>query len=83
MYPPVGIGQGRICTSHDTIVGGHLHLPAGTCVAMPHHTIHNASFNWDDHDKFLPGEALLLFSWTSLHIHLDTKRFLLVLWSSC
>lgn len=57
MYPPVSIGQPRVCTSHDTIVGGHLYLPAGTFVAMPHHTIQNASFNWDDHDKFLPGEA--------------------------
>lgn len=38
MYPPVGIGQGRVCQNHDTIVGWHLHLPAGTCIAMPHHT---------------------------------------------
>ena len=58
MYPPVGIGQGRVCTRHDTVVGGHLRLPAGTCIAMPHHTIHNASFNWDDHDKFLPGKEM-------------------------
>ena len=61
MYPPVGIGQGRVCMSHDTVVGGHLRLPAGTCVAMPHHTIHNASFNWDDHDKFLPGKSILQY----------------------
>ncbi len=56
MYPPVGIGQARVCASHDTIVGGHLHLPAGTLIAMPHHTIHNVSFNWDLPDKFIPGE---------------------------
>lgn len=56
MYPPVGIGQARVCASHDTIVGGHLHLPASTFIAMPHHTIHNASFNWDLPDKFMPGE---------------------------
>ena len=23
---------------------------------IPHHAIQNVSFNWDDHDKFLPGE---------------------------
>ena len=23
---------------------------------VPHHAIQNVSFNWDDHDKFLPGE---------------------------
>lgn len=84
MYPPVGIGQGRVCQNHDTIVGGHLHLPAGTCIAMPHHTIHNASFNWDDHDKFLPGEpptvpSLLLSSCIytgnsrTLNLYADTE----------
>ena len=29
----------------------------GSCpVQIPHHAIQNVSFNWDDHDKFLPGE---------------------------
>ena len=25
-------------------------------VQIPHHAIQNVSFNWDDHDKFLPGK---------------------------
>ena len=31
---------------------------AGLRVQVPHHAIQNVSFNWDDHDKFLPGEYL-------------------------
>ena len=30
MYPPVGIGQVRIAEKHDIVLGGKLHLPAGT-----------------------------------------------------
>ena len=26
------------------------------CLQVPHHAIQNVSFNWDDHDKFLPGD---------------------------
>jgi cytochrome P450 len=60
MYPPVGIGQVRISTSHDITLADQLHIPAGTCIWVPHHAIQNASFNWDDPDKFLPGELPFL-----------------------
>ena len=55
MYPPVGIGQVRVSASHDITLADRLHLPAGTCIWVPHHAIQNVSFNWDDHDKFKPG----------------------------
>ena len=57
MYPPVGIGQAKVCANCDTVLGGLL-LPAGTLIATPHHSIHNASFNWDAPQQFLPGECL-------------------------
>ena len=55
MYPPVGIGQVRISNSHDITLADRLHIPAGTCIWVPHHAIQNASFNWDDPTKFMPG----------------------------
>jgi cytochrome P450 len=55
MYPPVAVGQVRVATSHDITLGGRLRLPAGTVMWVPHHAIQNASFNWDQPDKFLPG----------------------------
>ena len=57
MYPPVAIGQVRVSASHDITLGGRLRLPAGTVMWVPHHAIQNASFNWDQPAKFLPGEA--------------------------
>ena len=60
MYPPVGIGQVRISTSHDITLADQLHIPAGTCIWVPHHAMQNATFNWDDPDKFLPGEQPFL-----------------------
>ena len=62
MYPPVGIGQVRISNSHDITLADRLHIPAGTCIWVPHHAIQNASFNWDDPEKFMPGvrRALIL-----------------------
>ena len=30
MYPPVGIGQIRVADKHDIVLGGKLHIPAGT-----------------------------------------------------
>ena len=30
MYPPVGIGQIRVAEKHDIVLGGKLHIPAGT-----------------------------------------------------
>ncbi len=55
MYPPVAIGQVRVSNTHDITLGGRLHIPAGTAIWVPHHAIQNASFNWDDADKFKPG----------------------------
>ena len=57
MYPPVAVGQVRINWAQDITLAGRLHLPAGTAVWVPHHAIQNATFNWDDPDRFLPGEA--------------------------
>jgi hypothetical protein len=56
MYPPVGVGQLRVSHTHDITLAGLLHLPAGTQIWVPHHAIQNVSFNWDDADKFKPGE---------------------------
>ncbi|CAL5224557.1 g7259 [Coccomyxa viridis] len=58
MYPPVGIGQVRISNSHDITLADRLHIPAGTCIWVPHHAIQNASFNWDDPTKFMPERWL-------------------------
>ena len=56
MYPPVAIGQMRVSYSHDITLGGQLSIPAGTVLWVPHHSIQNVSFNWDQPQKFLPGE---------------------------
>ena len=56
MYPPVGIGQMRVSYSHDITLGGKLSIPAGTVLWVPHHSIQNVSFNWDEPQKFTPGE---------------------------
>ena len=55
MYPAVGIGQLRMC-ARDTDLAGHLKLPAGTVLWMPHHAMHNSRLNWDEPDSFIPGE---------------------------
>lgn len=55
MYPPVAIGQLRVSYSHDIALGGQLIIPAGTVIWVPHHSIQNVSFNWDEPKKFLPG----------------------------
>ena len=57
MYPPVAVGQVRVSATHDITLAGKLHLPAGTVMWVPHHAIQNASYNWDDPDKFLPGAS--------------------------
>ena len=36
---------------------GQVAMDGLCCLQVPHHAIQNVSFNWDDHDKFLPGEA--------------------------
>ena len=57
MYPPVAIGQLRVSYSHDITLGGQLSIPAGTVLWVPHHSIQNVSFNWDEPQKFLPGKS--------------------------
>ena len=60
MYPPVGIGQVRAARRHDITLAGKLHLPRGTLLWVPHHAIHNVSFNWPEPQRFLPGALLIL-----------------------
>lgn len=59
MYPPVGIGQLRVCHTHDLkLAGGRLFVPRGTLVWVPHHAMHNAQHNWDEPDAFKPERWL-------------------------
>ena len=59
MYPPVGIGQLRMCHTHDLrLAGGRLFIPRGTLVWVPHHAMHNAAHNWDEPDAFKPERWL-------------------------
>ena len=59
LYPPVGIGQMRICHSHDlSLAGGRLFVPRGTIVWVPHHAMHNAAHNWDEPEAFKPERWL-------------------------
>ena len=62
MYPPVAIGTARVCMNKDTVIGGQLHLPAGTCVNLSHHSLQNTSYNWDSPEKFTPGEEFFFSS---------------------
>ncbi|KAK9803216.1 hypothetical protein WJX73_004613 [Symbiochloris irregularis] len=54
MYPPVAFGQMRVSFQHDLTLAGRLTIPRGTLLWVPHHSLQNATFNWDDADKFLP-----------------------------
>ena len=59
MYPPVGIGQLRMCHTHDLrLAGGRLFIPRGTLVWVPHHAMHNARHNWEEPDAFRPERWL-------------------------
>ena len=55
MYPPVAFGQMRVSFQHDLVLAGRLTIPRGTLLWVPHHSLHNASFNWDRPHTFLPG----------------------------
>ncbi len=56
MYPPVGLGQVRVCHTHDLMLcGGKLFVPKGTALWVPHHGMHNTKHNWEEPEKFLPG----------------------------
>eukprot|EP00884_Botryococcus_braunii_P007185 jgi/Botrbrau1/16468/Bobra.0142s0062.1 len=59
MYPPVGLGQVRVCHTHDLMLcGGKLFVPKGTALWVPHHAMHNTKHNWDQPEKFLPERWL-------------------------
>jgi cytochrome P450 len=59
MYPPVGIGQIRVCHTQDLVLaGGRLTVPRGALVWVPHHAMQNARHNWDDPDTFKPERWL-------------------------
>ncbi|KAK9832543.1 hypothetical protein WJX81_007874 [Elliptochloris bilobata] len=59
MYPPVGLGQIRISHRHDLhLAGGRIRVPRGTALWVPHHGMHNVSFNWDRPHDFLPERWL-------------------------
>ena len=59
VYPPVGIGQLRMCHTHDLkLAGGRLFIPRGTLVWVPHHAMQNAQHNWDEPDAFKPERWL-------------------------
>ena len=59
MYPPLGIGQLRVCHTHDLrLAGGRVLVPRGTLVWVPHHAMHNAQHNWDEPDAFKPERWL-------------------------
>ena len=55
MHPAIGVGQVRVCAV-DTDFAGHLKLPAGTVLWMPHHAIQNSHLNWDQPESFKPGQ---------------------------
>ena len=71
MYPPVGIGQMREALA-DVTIAGKLKIPKGTIVWVPHYGIQNASFNWDQPDKFMPGAWLSLPSLPCYKTNLET-----------
>lgn len=43
MYPPVGIGQIRVAENHDIVLGGKLHIPAGTIMWVSGMSVHPSS----------------------------------------
>lgn len=59
MYPPVGIGQIRVCHTQDLVLaGGRLTVPRGALVWVPHHAMQNAAHNWDEPAVFKPERWL-------------------------
>ena len=60
LYPPVGAGQVRVSKSDITLAGGRLHVPAGTMLWVPHHSLHNTAHNWgEDVKEFKPERWLV------------------------
>ena len=55
LYPPVGIGQLRAPYKADIQLAGHLHIPKGTLLWVPHTAMQTAQHNWDDPQAFKPG----------------------------
>lgn len=58
LYPAVGIGHFRVNFLQDLTLAGQLRIPKGGAIWLASHALHNASFNWDDPDAFLPGRVL-------------------------
>ena len=55
LYPPVGIGQLRAPYKSDIQLAGHLSIPKGTILWVPHTAIQGAKHNWDKPQAFKPG----------------------------
>jgi cytochrome P450 len=59
MYPPVGAGQVRISDRDLSLANGRLFVPAGTMLWVPHHSLQNATHNWEEPEKFVPERWLV------------------------
>ena len=55
LYPPVGIGQLRAPYKADIRLAGHLSVPKGTILWVPHTAIQGTKHNWDEAQAFKPG----------------------------
>ena len=60
MYPPVGIGQIREAQA-DVRLAGKLLIPKGVLCWVSHFAMQNCKHNWDEPEKFSPGEPLACF----------------------
>ena len=59
LFPPVAAGQVRVADTDLTLAGGRLVVPRGTMLWVPHHALHNTTFNWGaDVDDFKPDRWL-------------------------
>lgn len=54
VYPPVGIGQIREAMT-DVSLAGKLQIHAGILVWVSHYAMHNCRSNWEEPEKFKPG----------------------------
>ena len=61
LYPPVGIGQIRVCHTQDlALAGGRLTVPRGALVWVPHLAMQTAAHNWgSDGQEFKPERWLV------------------------
>lgn len=63
MYPPVGIGQLRVPYKADIQLAGHLNIPRGTILWVPHTAIQTTKHNWDNPQAFQPGALAVRDCW--------------------